>query len=631
MLPALLALSTVASSTATPYLENLIAEAAARGLADSLTWRRLVHYEPRWIGDGFESTADTERFFLADEGKTDPHAELRATLAAFFAPPVEETKEVQHPQCRFRARYRWLRAELGFDDAQLPVMPCARFEWWRERLNAKSATVVFAAAYLNNPASMFGHTFLRLNRTDTGQATDLVAYTVNYAAIPTTNNPLFYTVMGLAGGFYGMYSTMPYYMKVKEYSDLEKRDLWEYDLSLSEPEIERLVEHLWELGQVSFDYFYFDENCSYHLLSLLEAARPTLELTSQFGPYVIPADTLRVVVEEPGLVTTRRYRHSRYVEMLAMRGRLNPREVVLAEAIASGADPIDVELPKDRHALVLDAALALNRYRSAEDEDAPKDIAQQILITRGRLRVPRATLEIEEGDPPELSHESTHLALGAGADASAFVSLELRFALHDLFGLANGYVRGSQIEFLRTQLRVPVEPTRGFEPAIEMVRLLRIVSLTPYDAWVFRPSWRLSTGVERLHQDGCVGSSCLYYDLSGGPGLSAEPTDKLLLYAFLDASGGAGPAFEKNYRVALGASVGALLTPFDPIRLGVEASYRYPLLGQPYPDFAPGDDGAPFTIRGVAAVNLTTNVELRGTYDRRRGYEAADAQVRFFF
>lgn len=626
MSTALLALLAVTSSTAAPYLEELIAHAAERDLASSDAWRRLVHYEPRWFTDGWKSTADTPEFFLAPEGKTDPAAELEATLAAFFAPAVEETKEIQHPQCRFRARYRWLASELGFDE-RMPAMECARFDWWRGRLKAKSATVVFAAAYLNNPASMFGHTFLRLNGTRTGQAADLVAYTVNYAAIPTTNNPLFYTVLGLAGGFYGMYSTMPYYMKVKEYSDLEKRDLWEYDLSLTEAEVERLVEHLWELGRVSFDYYYFDENCSYHLLSLLEVARPSLRLTSQFSPYVIPADTLRVVVREPGLVVRRRYRHSRYVEMLAMRARLNGGEVAQAEAVADGADPEDA--PAD----VLDAALALHRYRVGDEpDDETKQREKRILVARGRLRVPPSPLEILPGDPPELSHESTYVALGGGADDIApYVSFEGRFALHDLFGLASGYVRGSQIEFLRTQVRVPVRSDRGFEPQLEMLRLLRIVSLTPYDRWVFRPSWRLSTGVERLHQDGCAGASCLYYELAGGPGVSAEPFEALLLYAFLDASGGVGPAFRDDYRVALGASVGAMLTPVDAFRIGGEARYWYPLLGQPHPDFVPGDDGAPFLLRATAALNLATNFELRAVYERQRRYEAASAQLRFFF
>ena len=46
--------------------------------------------------------------------------------------------------------------------------------------------------------------------------------------------------------------------------------------------------HAWELGNASFDYFFFKENCSYHLLALLDYADPTLHLTDEFlfGPFL---------------------------------------------------------------------------------------------------------------------------------------------------------------------------------------------------------------------------------------------------------------------------------------------------------------------------------------------------------
>ena len=37
-----------------------------------------------------------------------------------------------------------------------------------------------------------------------------------------------------------------------------------------------MLKHLWELQGIAFDYYYFDENCSWQLLGLLEVARPSL-------------------------------------------------------------------------------------------------------------------------------------------------------------------------------------------------------------------------------------------------------------------------------------------------------------------------------------------------------------------
>jgi hypothetical protein len=41
---------------------------------------------------------------------------------------------------------------------------------------------------------------------------------------------------------------------------------------------------------------------SYALLSLLNVARPALRLTDGFTFYAIPVDTVRAVVEQPGLL-----------------------------------------------------------------------------------------------------------------------------------------------------------------------------------------------------------------------------------------------------------------------------------------------------------------------------------------
>ena len=64
------------------------------------------------------------------------------------------------------------------------------------------------------------------------------------------------------------------------------RDAWQVE------ETARMVEHVWELRQVRFDYYFFDENCSFRLLELLEVARPSLRLTDQG---LVDADAHRFV------------------------------------------------------------------------------------------------------------------------------------------------------------------------------------------------------------------------------------------------------------------------------------------------------------------------------------------------
>ncbi|MCB9710367.1 MAG: DUF4105 domain-containing protein [Nitrospiraceae bacterium] len=111
---------------------------------------------------------------------------------------------------------------------------------------------------------------------------------MNYAADVPPDAGIEFAYKGIMGGYKGFFSTIPYYMKVKEYRDIENRDIWEYRLNFSSEQNHRLLMHAWELGNAYFDYYFFRENCAYHILSLLEIANPHLHLTDQFPIATIP-------------------------------------------------------------------------------------------------------------------------------------------------------------------------------------------------------------------------------------------------------------------------------------------------------------------------------------------------------
>ena len=75
---------------------------------------------------------------------------------------------------------------------------------------------------------MYGHTLLRMDAADQDERTRLLAYTINFAAGTEETSGFMYVLKGLFGGYPGVFSMLPYYLKVREYSDLEHRDLWEY-------------------------------------------------------------------------------------------------------------------------------------------------------------------------------------------------------------------------------------------------------------------------------------------------------------------------------------------------------------------------------------------------------------------
>jgi hypothetical protein len=169
-----------ATSPGEGYLAQLVEEARQRKLADEREWHLLLHYRKNLFG-GYESEQDDPGFFLSANGKTDPQSELESSLAQFFS--TELVGRSQQPaQCAFIARYQWLKTQLNFDPTRLTPLACDRFTRWYEEFQAESITLIFPSAFLNNPASMFGHTLLRVDQKGQTEQTSILAYTINYAA-----------------------------------------------------------------------------------------------------------------------------------------------------------------------------------------------------------------------------------------------------------------------------------------------------------------------------------------------------------------------------------------------------------------------------------------------------------------
>ncbi len=212
-------------------LEALRAQARAAGLASDPQWLALLHYHSRLGPRPPRSLIDDPAFFLAPTGAVDPAAELDATLLA-FAGPAPRAGGDDDPRCLWPARWRWLSSRLPLARGENGQPACPALEAWLAAIDPGSATLVFPAAYLNNPSSMFGHTFLRIDPPRQEGATPLASYAVNYGAVTGSDGGVLFAVRGLTGGYKGYYSIQPYYVSVRTYSDLESRDIWEYELSL---------------------------------------------------------------------------------------------------------------------------------------------------------------------------------------------------------------------------------------------------------------------------------------------------------------------------------------------------------------------------------------------------------------
>jgi len=557
-------------ATEPSYLAELIGRADALQLADDPQWRALLHYEVRRFGFGVASTVDTEWFFQARDGKTNPRAELHGTLERFFAIDAL-LRDGEPPQCAMRGRYLWLDARLQFDPQRLRPQVCALYDEWRSGLDASGVTLIFPEAYMNNPSSMFGHTLLRIDAGPPGRRQDLLAYGVNFSADTGDDGGVTFAWKGILGYYPGRFAIHPYYDIVKQYGDWESRDIWEYELTLEPADIDLLLAHLWELRGVQFDYYFFDENCSYQILALLDAARPDLQLRKQFRGWVIPADTVRAVVAGPGLVRAASFRASAATQLRHAAQELPAAQRRLARDIARGLVPPDdpqlAALDDRERAAVLGTAYDLFRYEYlSHGEATPEERRRARSILLARSGVPYEGPGLPPPPTPAVrpdeGHRSARGGLGTGVrDGRFYLEARIRPAYHDLMDPTGGYTAGAQIDFLALTARWY---TKERDVRVHRFTLVEVTSVTPWDAFFHPISWKVATGLySRLLPHGACGERRERYvwRTDGGAGLAFAPWAHALAYGFADATIDLGPALEQDHAIGPGGQTGLFVGP----------------------------------------------------------------------
>ena len=579
---AVFAATVSAEQTDPTYLSELIRKATDVKLADSREWHLLLHYRENFFG-GYTSEQDGSYFFLAPDGKTNPQAELEATLTKFFSDELIGAAK-QTVQCAFIARYTWLKEKLTFDDRRLPPRTCERFQNWMEGLNPRSITFIFPSAFMNNPASMFGHTLLRVDRQGQTPQTRLLAYTINFMAEVPEDEGILFAVRGIAGGYQGYFSAIPYYLKVKEYRDIENRDIWEYRLNLTDAQVRRMLMHVWEMGNASFDYFFFKENCSYQLLPLLEVANPAWRLTDQFMWWTLPGDTIRLFTTRPGLVSDVAYRPARTTQIRRRYQSLSADERGLLRRIVRDTslvrDPTFRRLPAERRALLLDIASDYLRYQSIKDDEQAesyKSRDRDVLIARSELKIKSDETPIEPFvTRPELGHRTSRIGMGTGYRQDEwFEEVNLRASYHDLLDPEPGYAPGYQIELLSGALR---HYERAEQTRLERFTLANVMSLTPADALFLSPSWKVNVGTQTLRHNDC--RYCTAGVANGGAGLTFEThlLKREYFFGFGELETTYSQAFEEKHRAGGGGTMGMMADLTDRWRVLASGTYlRFPL------------------------------------------------------
>ena len=595
------------------YQRHLINLANERELYKHRYWDILLHYKSG--PNGKESLIDDPHFFLSPNGKGDPKKELKDTLKGFFSPEIDQ---VTHPLCRFPARYAWLKEMLSIDEERLPGIRCNGLEQFLQKTSPKSAALIFPAATNTRLASMFGHTLLRI---DSANKNKLLSYAVNYAALTRDRVGCAYAYKGIFGHYNGYYAMLPYYQKIREYNDLEDRDMWEYDLNLSEEEVVRMVLHIWELKEIYSEYYFFDENCSYNLLFLLEAARPSIDLTSRFWDtwsfWVIPTDTV-YLIREAGLISKVTCRPSLATKIRYDATQLdsNMRDLV-TDIVFQRVAPhqiIEMDLTVDNKRRILESATRCIQYQYSSMLLKPKEYQERIVkLARTKNDLGKTNLapgHIPNLSSPDMGHMPGRVGIGFGyREDSPFTQIRLRPAYHGPDDPDQGYVDGSQLNILDVAGRYYNE---GKSLKLEKFCLIDIVSLAPRDFFLKPISWKFKTGFERdIMPDG---NAHLLYRINIGGGYSYRPFQAGILYGLLETDLNMTGRFQDKFSLGAGFTMGLAANLSQRLRLNLKGQAMIYELGESYRKYTG-------TLLQSVAITRNMGISLQIKMERAFGFQ----------
>jgi len=569
-------------------------------VSESDKWLALLHYRPQGLLDRVYSEVDDDNFFLAKNGKYDSHAELLATVKQFQTSPLaEEADESAH--CRFPARKHFIKTV--FPNMTLPTVACETYEKWSEQIGGTDLFLIFPSSYMNSPSSMYGHTLMRLDGKAKGKKRGhkLLSSAINFAAYTDhSDDELTYSVKGLTGGYPGYVSLVPYFQKVKEYSHMESRDIWEYKLDLSQQQIDEFVRHIWELDKIRFDYFFVDENCSYRLLTILDAVNPQWQLSAKFKYRTVPSDTIRVLLNKE-LITTIDYRPSKTSSIAHQRSQLPERLRDISRTLAD--DPFSAETNSEYLALaaldkaqVLELAYDYTRYKAfIKKQDKPKH-SFKLLSLRAKVDyqgqtfspVPVPSVRDEEG------HSTLRSKLSADEDGSL---VGFRINYHDWLDHLPGYRQGAQIEMGEFTFRL------SDDIQLEQLDVVSIRSLGARNQFSQPISWQVNVGyahgLDKTSEYQVRIAGGLSYDFLGG-----------MIYTMAVGDLKQSQRFEHNWLLAAGPEVGYLY----------QASHMSAWLALEHmesQDFFSQEDAAHTKLSLAAAYHINSVSQLRLNYQQQ--------------
>jgi len=456
--------------------------------ANETEWLAINHYvkttDSSWL-----SGITNKDYFISSSGHFSPYSELNATISAINNSNKKISKEIY---CRFPARVSFLKKHLLITDINYK---CPEYDLWIKSHTTDSINIIYPSSYLNNPSSTFGHTFLRFDNKD--KPTPL-SFTVDYAAhVPEKPSFTSFISNGLSGGYQGYYSYHPYYVKTWQYSDKENRKIWEYQLTLTQEEIDRLLNHLWELRNHSIKYYFVRENCSYQILSLIKSARPSLQFESVFQYSTFPIDTIRYLSNNK-LISDHRYRPTRRENIAGKYRELSESQKLVANKILHqglSLQQIKTTLNSSSDNKKLNSFLyELTSFNMKNSKSSQSSKSSSKLLRYLHTQELDSISDTHTSERIDSSHNVGRISFGVVNRDENNATFSYRHSYHSFYDPLNFFTAGTETEVFHLEMEHENEKLR-----LNKLTLIRLTSIQP-DELIFKPvSWQFNISSDRIY------------------------------------------------------------------------------------------------------------------------------------
>jgi hypothetical protein len=333
-----------------------------------------------------------------------------------------------------------------------------------------------------------------------------------------------------------------------------------------------------------YDYYFLSENCSYHLLSLLEVAFPDKPLTEKFELWTIPVDTIRKL-EEHQLTKPPRFVPSSIRTLRARQKELSQDDVNLSlQALQTNLGSIDASLNQKsvpEQAAILDLLSDYERYNRLKTDpsakgSSPREIA--ILSRRSKLGIKSKTPLIQKpSSSPDAGHGTSRIGLQYhhNREGSNLTELSFRPAYHDFRDPSTGFDDKAAIEMGLIIVAHDADADTFF---LKQFTLISIESLEPRGTF-FKPiSWHTNIQWQRAHANARHQFS---FNAGAGAAIQPSPTSPVF-FAFAEADLIDNPRLDDRTQLQLGFSLGAQWEATPGLRTGIETNLRQQLGGDSY-------------------------------------------------